>query len=180
MRIARLNTRTILTPSKNQPQRRPLIHLGLLALVLALAGCDGADPVSVPVGLSPTPIAPQATVPPPVSPGQSWLEGYTLTAASLSGVVHESTPTGNVPIPGALVYCELCGEGTHTWATADADGFYRFPGDPAKGGGVWLAPGRVTPIIVQGAGLDERTWLARNLSVLIAGDTRLDIALVRR
>jgi len=153
------------------------IPSSLLVLVLALSGCGGAGPVSVPVG--PSPIAPQASVPPSV-PSSSWLNGYTLTAASLSGVVYESTPAGNVPIPGAVLYCELCGETTHTWATADANGFYRFPGDPANGGGVWLAPGTPTPILVRGVGFEEQTWLGRSLSVLIAGDTRLDIALVRR
>ena len=56
------------------------------------------------------------------------MKGYTLTAASLSGVVYEMTPTGQAVIPGAVVYCERCGEITHTWATADANGFYRFPG----------------------------------------------------
>lgn len=133
----------------------------------------------MPVGPSPTP--PQAVVPPPVPTSRSWLDGYTLTAASLSGVVYESTPTGPVPIPGAVLYCELCGESTHTWATADASGFYLFPGDPAKGGGVWLAPGQVTPIQVGwGVGFETQTWIGRSLVVLIAGDTRLDVALVRR
>ena len=154
------------------------IPSSLLVLGLALSGCGGADSVSVPVG--PSPIAPQVSVPPPVPTSRSWLDGYTLTAASLSGLVYESTPAGDVPIPGAVLYCELCGETTHTWATADANGFYRFPGDPANGGGVWLAPGTPTPILVRGVGFEEQTWLGRSLSVLIAGDTRLDIALVRR
>ena len=124
---------------------------------------------------------PQAVVPPPVSLNASWPPaGYTLTAASLSGVIYESTPTGHVPIPGAVVYCELRGEITHTWATADANGFYRFPGEIAKGGGVWLVPGQLTPILVREVGFEQQTFVGRSLNVLIAGDTRLDVELVRR
>jgi len=124
---------------------------------------------------------PQAVVPPPVSASPSWPPaGYTLTAANLSGVIYESTPTGHVPIPGAVVYCELCGEITHTWATADANGFYRFPGEIAKGGGVWLVPGQLTPILVREVGFEQQTFVGRSLNVLIAGDTRLDVELVRR
>jgi hypothetical protein len=98
------------------------------------------------------------------------------------------TATGRTPIAKAIVYCELCGKETHTFATADDDGFYRFSGDLASGGGVWVVRGVPTPIAVgyynkdyqdppgqpptrQGAGWRE---------VLIDGDTRFDIELVRR
>ena len=117
----------------------------------------------------------------PGSPG-------TLRGVSLSGVVYELTPTGRTPIAGAFVYCELCGKETHTFASADDNGFYHFSGDLASGGGVWVAPGVPTPIAVgyynkdyedppglpavrQGPGWRE---------VLIDGDTRFDIELVRR
>jgi len=133
------------------------------------------------MSVGPSSMPPQAVVPPPVSLNASWPPaGYTLTAASLSGVIYESTPTGHVPIPGAVVYCELCGEITHTWATADANGFYRFPGEIAKGGGVWLVPGQLTPILVREVGFEQQTFVGRSLNVLIAGDTRLDVELVRR
>src|SRR6266576_1583371 len=133
---------------ENQMENGPLIQSSLLVLALALSGCGGAAP-SMSVG--PSSMPPQAVVPPPVSLNASWPPaGDTLTAASLSGVIYESPPTGHVPIPGAVVYCELCGEITHTWATADANGFYRFPGEIAKGGGVWLAPGQLTPMVVGG------------------------------
>lgn len=69
---------------------------------------------------------------------------------------------------------------THTWATADANGVYRFPGELAKGGGVGLAPEKGTPITVGGVGFDLQTWVGRSLDVLIAGDTRLYVELVRR
>jgi|SRR5687768_6890503 hypothetical protein len=157
-------------------EMRTFMHSGLLALVLAISGCGGGD--SSPVPVAPSPMPPQATAPPAGSPNPRWPPAdYTLTAASLSGVIYESTPTGPVPIPGVLLYCELCGESTHTWATADANGFYLFPGDPAKGGGVWLAPGRLTPVLV---GHEPQPWINRKLDVLIAGDTRLNVELVRR
>jgi hypothetical protein len=103
---------------------------------------------------------------------------------SLSGVVYELTPTGAKPIARALVYCELCGKETHTFATADDDGFYHFSGDLATGGGVWVVPGVPTPIAVGFYNLDFNDppgqlrpgWR----EVLITGDTRLDIELVRR
>jgi hypothetical protein len=103
---------------------------------------------------------------------------------SLSGVVYELTPTGRKPIARALVYCELCGKETHTFATADDDGFYHFSGDLATGGGVWVVPGVPTPIAVGFYNLDFNDppgqprpgWR----EVLITGDTRLDIELVRR
>jgi hypothetical protein len=104
-------------------------------------------------------------------------------------VVYESTPTGRVPIPGVRVYCELCGRDTHTFATADANGFYIFPGDLASGGGVWLSGGP-TPVLVEDDGYRDPTGLPSFpgvcppgfscREVLINGDTRFDIELVRR
>lgn len=154
---------------------RTLVSTGLLALALTCWGC-GDD--SSGTGLQPTPVAPQPIVPP--RPVSDWLNGYTLSEASLSGLVYEMTAAGQVPIPGAVIYCERCGDITHTWATANADGVYRFPGDPATGGGVWLSPGQPTRIIVRGVNFEEQTWFGRSIDVLIAGDTSLDIVLIRR
>ena len=151
---------------------------GLLVFVFALSGCgDGFDTVT-------TPLVPSSVTPPPVvltdrPAASNWMDGYILTAASLSGVVYELTSTGRVPIPDAVVYCERCGEITHTWAIGDANGFYRFPGDLATGGGVWLSPGRPTSIIVRGP-YEQETWLERNFDVPMTGDTRFDVELVRR
>ena len=160
---------------------RMLTPAGILVCAFAVSGCGGGDSSTTPV--APSPVAPQAAVVPPVpptTPGSNWLDGYTLTAASLSGVVYEKTPAGNVPIPGAVVYCELCGKITHTWATADANGVYLFSGDLATGGGVWLSPNRPTPIVVRGVNFDEQTWIGRNLVVPMIGDMRFDVELVRR
>jgi len=158
---------------------RPLIRSSLLLLVLALSGCAGDDPSPMPVGPSLPP--PQAVVPIVPPSNSRWPPAeYTLTAASLSGVIYESSARGNSPLAGAVIYCELCGEITHTWATTDVNGVYRFPGELANGGGVWLAPGKPTPIIVGGVGFDLQTWVRQDLNVLIAGDTRLDVVLLRR
>ena len=114
--------------------------------------------------------------------------GYTLIGVSLSGVVYESTATGRAPIAGAVVYCEPCGEQTHTFAYADDNGFYHFSGDLALGGGVWVVPGEPTPLALgyYNKDYEDPPGLppSRNGSgwreVLIDGDTRFDIELVRR
>jgi hypothetical protein len=152
-----------------------LFAVALLVLLAGLSDCGGDDVLPSPSVVQPPPV-----VLPPSSPTSDWLAGYTLTAVSLSGTVYESTATGPVPIDGALVYCELCGEITHTWATADTNGFYRFPGNLADGGGVWLRPGVSTPIFVRADGYYDPTNRDGQRSVLIVGDTRLDFELVRR
>jgi hypothetical protein len=93
------------------------LALPLWVLVVALSGCHGTD--SLPLG----PSAPPPEAVGPLPPTNTWLSGYTLTGVSLSGTVYESTATGPKPIAGAWVYCELCGEETHTWTKADANGF---------------------------------------------------------
>ena len=161
---------------------RTMLPGSVLVLALGLAGCSGPDS-------SPTPLSPSSLLPPalaPAPPGSGFPPG-TLTGVSLSGAVYELTPTGRKPIARALVYCELCSKETHAFATADDEGFYQFSGDLAMGGGVWLTPGVPTPIIVGSYNPDFKDppglpatqgpgW--RN--VLINGDTRFDIELVRR
>lgn len=159
-------------------RRRTLSSIPLLMLLVGVSGCGRVD--SLP--LVPSAVPPQAVIPPPPPPPGtgSWLAGYTLTAVSLSGTVYESTPNGPIPIAGALVYCELCGEGTHTWATADANGFYTFPGNVANGGGIWLRAGVSTPVSVSAEGYRDASNRNGQRYVLIVGDTRLDFELVRR
>jgi len=167
-------------------------HSFVLALWLVtqpLTGCGGGgvatpaapSPVATPQPPPPTPSAPETPVP-------RWPAGYTLTAVSLSGTVYEITPSGRVPIPAIRVYCELCGTETHQFAVADANGFYIFPGDISKGGGIWLA-GRRTPLLIEGQGYKDPEGLPffqgvcpRNYScreVFIEGDTHFDIELIR-
>ena len=163
-----------------------------VVLALGLAGCGGSSPAS-PVFLpttAPTPVPQPPIVQGPQPP--SFLAGYTLTNVALSGLVYEMTPTGHVvPLANLAVYCETCGQTTHTWAYTDASGFYRFPPDPAQGGGIWLRPGIVTQISVvvrdgytdppglpplYGPVLNQTGWR----EVLITGDTRFDVQLVKR
>ena len=109
-------------------RNRPLLPGGVLVLALGLGGCG---PDSSPTPLTPSSLPVQPVVPAPTAgvfpPG-------TLTGVSLSGVVYELTPTGRKPIARALVYCELCGKETHTFATADDNGAYHFSGNLATGG----------------------------------------------
>ena len=166
-------------------RHRTLVTGGVLVLALGLGGCGGSDSPAMP--LTPSPLPPQTVVPAP-APGHPWLPGHTLRGVSLSGVVYELTPTGRTPIAGAVVYCEPCGEETHSFADADENGFYHFSGDLASGGGVWVAPGVPTPIVVGYYNKDYEDPPGLPLTsrgpgwreVLIDGDTRFDIELVRR
>ncbi len=157
---------------------------GVLVLAAGLGACGGSDSPAAP--LSPSSVSPQAVV--PARAANSSFPFGTLRGVSLSGVVYELTATGRRPIAAALVYCELCGEETHTFATADHNGFYQFSGDLAKGGGVWVVPGVPTPIAVgyynkdyeDPPGLPPMRHGPGWREVLIDGDTRFDIELVRR
>lgn len=165
-------------------RHRTLALGGVMALAFGLGGCGGSDSPATP--LTPSSSPPQAVVPAP-APRPSFPPG-TLRGVSLSGVVYELTPTGRRPIAAAVVYCELCGEETHTFATGNEDGFYHFSGDLAKGGGVWVVPGVPTPIAVgyynkdyeDPPGLPAMGHGPGWREVLIDGDTRFDIELVRR
>lgn len=103
---------------------------------------------------------------------------------TLSGVVYEETPSGRLPIPHASVYCEPCDEGTHAFATTDDSGFYSFTG-------VWTDAGHFpTRILVSKDGYTDPAGLPvptpGNPSgpgwreVVVTGDTRFDMELVRR
>lgn len=159
---------------------RTLTGIVLVMLAQGLAGCGGSS--SSPAPLTPSP------VPPPAGPSPGF--SYTLSGVTLSGFVYEVTPTGRAPIADVPVYCEPCGQITHTWAYTDANGFYRFPGDLAQGGGVWLSPGIVTQLHITKEGYQDPPGLpplhgpvltgSGWREVMINGDTRFDIELVRR
>ena len=173
---------------------RTLFGLVLVVLAPAVSGCSGAP-------VSPSPVVPVVDIPVPeqppaatcVSPETFYGCTYVRREARLTGRVYEMTPAGPVGIAGASVYCEACGLQTHTWATADANGFYSFPGDLASGGGVWLSPGFLTAIGVEHRGYQDPPGLpplrgplfhvpsgSGWREVLIDGDTRFDIQLARR
>ena len=167
-------------------KHRTLILGGVLVLGLGLGGCGGSNSPATP--LTPSPLPPQAPAPQAPAPSPSFPPG-TLTGVSLSGVVYELTPTGRRPIPKAYVYCEACSEQTHMFVLADEGGFSQFSGDVASGGGVWLTPGITTDIAVGGSynpdykdppGLTPARRGPGWREVLIDGDTRFDIELVRR
>jgi hypothetical protein len=165
-------------------RHRTLVLAGVLVLAIGLGGCGGSDSPATP--LTPSSLPPQAVVPSP-APGSLFPPG-TLRGVSLSGVVYELTPTGRRPIARAVVYCELCGQETHTFATADDNGFYHFSGDLERGGGVWVVPGVSTLIAVgyynkdyeDPPGLPPVGFGPGWREVLINRDTRFDIELVRR
>jgi hypothetical protein len=151
-------------------------HTALLFLVLA-AGMAGCDSYSLP-----TPIVP-STVSSPPTPSMPPDLAHFMADAVLSGVVYELTPGGRVPVEGAGVYCEMCGEATHSWAETDASGFYSFTGVwdnhdfPMR---IWIGKAgyadpaglpQPTPPNPAGAGWRE---------VMVKGDTQLDIELVRQ
>jgi hypothetical protein len=159
----------------NGVRRKAVLGILLLVLVVGLSDCGGDD--SLP---TPSAVQPRAVVPPVPPPGTDWLAGYALTEVSLFGTVYESTVTGPMSIAGALVYCELCGKVTHSWATADANGFYSFSGDLASGGGIWLAAGQRITVYVQADGYRDPSGSLGERYVSIVGDTRLDLELVRR
>jgi hypothetical protein len=162
-------------------RHKTIVLRGVWMLTLGLGGCGDLGPPASTLTPSPTPtvvvVPPQTAVFPPA-----------LTNVSLSGVVYELTPTGRTPIPLAYVYCETCSKETHMFARADEKGFYQFSGDIASGGGIWLIPGVPTELIVgliynpdfeDPPGFTPRRGPGRR-EVLIDGDTRLDIELVRR
>ena len=143
----------------------------ILALAAGVAGCDGAN--------SPAPTAPSAVQAPPAPPASTPPRAIfppgVLSAYTLSGVVVEVTPTGKKPIEGVAVYCELCGVETHSWAFTDSSGIYSFTG-------VWTTPGLPTPVSFGKEGYSDP--LADKASgqrqVMVNGDTRFDVELVRK
>ena len=159
---------------------------GLAALAPLISGCSGGSYVTNPVAPTPPPAVQVAIPATDRNPG-IWLGGtYTLTAVSLYGLVYEETPAGRAGIAGAAVYCEVCGVDTHTWAFADAKGFYRFPSDIATGGGVWLRTGALTAVGIERDGYQDPPGVPLMFNgsgwrqVMITGDTQFDIELVRR
>ena len=100
--------------------------------------------------------------------------------------VLSESPRQIAGIAGAQVYCEQCGQGTHEFAITDSKGDYVFPR------GVWTEgrPSHPIRIHVDKAGYRDPVGLPNNTpgnptgpgwrEVLINGDTRFEIELVRR
>jgi hypothetical protein len=85
------------------------------------------------------------------------------------------TATGKKPIEGVAVYCELCGEETHSWSFTDSSGIYSFTG-------VWTTPGSPTPVWFGKEGYTDPLGVTHSglRQVMVSGDTRFDVELVRR
>jgi hypothetical protein len=157
-----------------------LVRIGLVMATLGLAGCGG--PTEVPSA----PSLPVASPPPPVAqPG----DDSVLADATLSGIVYEvaiDSSSQHVGIEGVSVYCEQCGESTHNFAYTDSRGEYVFPR------GVWTEGRPSFPIRISVAkdGYQDPVGLAKPTppnpsgpgwrEVVIHGDTRFDMELVRR
>jgi hypothetical protein len=149
-----------------------------VTLFIGQTGCnDGGAPLA--------PIAPSVIAPSPIvtpAPQARFPDGATFRDVTLSGVVFEQTPNGRAPIAQVEVYCEPCGVETHTFATTDSDGSYRFTG-------VWT-DGFPTRISITKAGYADPPGLPKPTppnpsgagwrEVAVNGDTRFDVELIRR
>ena len=159
---------------------RALAAFLFLALTLTLPGCNGTS------NSAPTAPSPAQVAPPVFTPAAPAASAYRWSAtASLTGLVFERTPDGPRPIAGVDVYCEPCGQETHTWSITDANGLYRFTD------GVWTDPSNFpTRISVHKDGFEDPAGLPRPTppnpasagwrEVVIIGATRVDMDLVRR
>ena len=152
------------------------------AISLVLTSChDNRNVLLIPTTPTPTP-------PPVVSPAGGAATSV-LADATLSGMVFEivtESPRQIVGIEGVSVYCEQCGESTHNFAYTDSKGEYVFPR------GVWTEGRPSFPVRIGVAkdGYQDPPGLPKTTppnpsgpgwrEVVINGDTRFEIELVRR
>ena len=148
--------------------------IGFLTLMLAvgLSACESIGSTSL---TAPSAVQQPVVVPPSAG---SFPPGV-LNAYTLSGVVFEVLATSPTPIEGVWVYCELCGAETHSWSLTDSNGVYSFTG-------VWTTPGVRTPLWFSKEGYTDPPGVPSVFSgfgwrlLLVNGDTRLDVQLVRK
>lgn len=103
-----------------------------------------------------------------------------LTGGTLSGVVFETVTGARVPVAGVEVYCDACGPPLgHTLTKTDANGVYELQGALA-------GPNRVL-LSKSGFKLPQPAWLGPGgigwmggLDIVVNGDTRFDIEIVRQ
>ena len=158
---------------------RALNGVVLLVLGGALSNCGSYSS-------PPLPTSPSITIPtnPVATPPATSVS--TLADATLSGIVYEVVNASPRGIADVTVYCEQCGESTHSFAYTDSTGNYRFPR------GVWTEgrPGFPARIMITKDGYKDPDGLPKTTppnpsgpgwrEVFINGDTRFDAELVRR
>ena len=155
-------------------------RIGMVIVTLGLAGCTGS-----PAG--PSAVLPRVAPPPSALAPPN--DDSVLADATLSGTVYEvaiDSASRVVGIEGVSVYCEQCGESTHNWAYTDSKGEYVFPR------GVWTEGRPLFPVRIRVAkdGYQDPVGLPKPTppnpsgsgwrEVVIHGDTRFDMELVRR
>ena len=91
---------------------RALYVVALLMLGGALSNC-GTDLAQ------PSPAGPSVPIQPAPAPRPPIVNSV-LADATLRGMVYEVVTDSRVGIQGVSVYCEQCGESTHTFAYTDA------------------------------------------------------------
>jgi len=95
---------------------------------------------------------------------------------SLSGVVFEMTSAGVAPVEGVEVYCDSCGEYGHTSVHTDANGYYNQT--EAHTGNTALYIGKKGYDVI--GAIDTLSDGSGRRDVVVNGDTRFDIQVVRR
>jgi hypothetical protein len=148
------------------------LQLGIVVLMAqGLVGCGPEASVQVPSSpASPSSFVPYVTIQPtPV--------GF-VPNVTLSGVVFERAQGVEVPIERAWVYCEPCGEETHSGVYTDKQGFYSFKGVWGTAFSIRVTkddyqdpPGPTNTGFPSGPGWRD---------VTINGDTRLNVQLARK
>jgi len=155
----------------------------LLALAAALSACDSGG------ARRPTTLAPTAPSPAPAPPSGSL---FAMADVTVSGVVYEVTPTGEVPIEGVVI---SNGEGPSRMVPqlTDENGYFSFrpvwvcpcAGNPGNG----PVPAGMTFLIIRKTGYEDPRGLPESVfrphdtgyrDVMIVGDTHVRMQLVRR
>ena len=152
----------------------------VIVLTSLVVGCSDRR-VPNPITHSPSSPSPQT----PSGPTLPTIPQSPVSIYSVSGVVSEVTSAGNKPAEGVEVYCEPCGPPLgHSGRFTDSQGRFSFDGD--AGGmaaghlDLYLAKqGYVLPGHPDESGPDGLGWMGK-LGVTVAGNTRLDIHIVRK
>jgi hypothetical protein len=153
-----------------------------LALAAALSACDS--------GAAPGPKTSGPTAPSPPAPPSAPI--FVIEDVTVSGVVYEVTPTGEVPIEGVGI---SNGEGPSRMVPqlTDENGYFSFrsvwvcpcAGNPGNG----PVPAGMTFLIIRKSGYEDPLGLPESVfrphdtgyrDVMIVGDTHVRMQLVKR